>query len=189
MEKTPSPWTIVLTGWLGFMFAVVGGAVFPRLQLAVAPILCHGAYGHGVVEVHNYAYGTTSGYSTTLRCANAHHQEHGTSLVAVFGLLWVYGWVGALVIRGIYYWTKLLITKQVDAYWRRRLPPPPSRPHTVTNSSPRPPASRSAKPLGRIRIPPRPDPVDQLARLADLRDRGVLNEAEFASEKARILSQ
>lgn len=36
--------------------------------------------------------------------------------------------------------------------------------------------------------PPAPDPVQQLERLADLRDRGVLSEDEFAAQKARILS-
>jgi hypothetical protein len=198
MEKTPSPWTIVLTGWLGFMFAVVGGAVFPRLQLAAAPILCHGAYSHGVVEVHNYSYGTTTGYSTSLRCANAAHQEHGTSLFAVFGLLWVYGWAGLLVIRGIYYWAKFAVTRGMDAYWRRRLPPPKVQPSAVVAtpqallgttpaSTPKPIAPA---PVGLERpIKTRADPVEQLARLADLRDRGVLTDAEFTSEKARILSQ
>lgn len=154
MEKTPSPWTIVLTGWLGFMFAVVGGAVFPRLRLALTP--------------------------------------HGTSLIAGFGLLWAYAWVGALAIRGVYYWTKLLVTKQVDAYWRRRLPPLPVRPRpTATPKSllreAALPAAVAAARSGPPFIPRRPDPVDQLARLADLRDRGVLTDQEFASEKARIL--
>lgn len=185
MEKLPSPWTIVLTGWLGFMFAVVGAAAIPRLQLAVAPILCHGAYSHGVVEVHNFSYGTTTGYSTSLRCANAQHQEHGTSLIAVFGLLWLYAWVAALAIRGAYYWAKFGITKGVDAYWRRRLPPPPRRPRMVTN---RPVVVAPPQPVRRTFSSDR-DPIDQLARLADLRERGVLTDAEFASEKARILSQ
>ncbi len=36
--------------------------------------------------------------------------------------------------------------------------------------------------------PPRPNVVDQLQRLADLRDRGVLTEAEFQQQKQRILS-
>jgi hypothetical protein len=161
----------------------------------VAPILCHGAYSHGVVEVHNYAYGTTSGYSTSLRCANAAHQEHGNSIVAVLGLLWVYGWVGALLIRGVYYWTKFLITKQVDAYWRRRLPPPKVSPQPVvatpkgllgsTTAAP-PPASTA--PARSLFTPGHPDPIDQLARLAALHDRGVLSDDEFASEKARILA-
>lgn len=33
-----------------------------------------------------------------------------------------------------------------------------------------------------------PDPVEQLERLADLRDRGVLTDVEFAMQKSRILS-
>ncbi len=36
--------------------------------------------------------------------------------------------------------------------------------------------------------PPQPNVVDQLQRLADLRDRGVLTEAEFQQQKQRILS-
>jgi hypothetical protein len=35
---------------------------------------------------------------------------------------------------------------------------------------------------------PTPDPVEQLSKLADLRDRGVLTEAEFQAQKARILA-
>ena len=35
---------------------------------------------------------------------------------------------------------------------------------------------------------PKPDPVEQLSKLADLRDRGVLTEAEFEAQKARILA-
>lgn len=34
-----------------------------------------------------------------------------------------------------------------------------------------------------------PDPLDQVKRLGDLRDAGVLTEAEFAAEKARVLGQ
>lgn len=36
---------------------------------------------------------------------------------------------------------------------------------------------------------PRPDIATQLTKLADLRDRGVLSEEEFAAEKAKLLSQ
>jgi hypothetical protein len=193
MQKTPSPWTIVLTGWLGFMFATAVAALIPTLQLAVAPILCHAPYSHGVVEVHNYSYGTTSGYSIFLRCANAQRREHGTSVFAIVGLLWLYGWAGALLIRGVYYWTKFGITKGVDAYWRRRLPPPPARPRPAATPKSllgATPASTAAAPAARrspVSARGRPDPIDQLARLADLRDRGVLSDAEFAVEKAKVL--
>jgi hypothetical protein len=193
MQKTPSLWTIILTGWLGFMFATAVAALIKPLQLAVAPILCHAPYSHGVVEIHSYSYGATSGYSTSLRCANAQHQEHATSLIAVIGLLWLYGWVGALAIRGEYYWGKVAITKGVDSYWRRRLPPQPARSRptatprsllaTTATSPAVGPVTRAAPVFGGGRS----DPVDQLARLADLRDRGVLTGEEFASEKARIL--
>jgi hypothetical protein len=33
------------------------------------------------------------------------------------------------------------------------------------------------------------DPVEQLTRLADLKDRGILTDAEFAAEKAKILGE
>ncbi len=36
--------------------------------------------------------------------------------------------------------------------------------------------------------PARPDVTEQLARLADLRDRGVLTEQEFAAEKVKLLA-
>jgi hypothetical protein len=36
---------------------------------------------------------------------------------------------------------------------------------------------------------PAPDPVERLAKLADLRDRGALTDAEFEAQKARILSE
>lgn len=34
-----------------------------------------------------------------------------------------------------------------------------------------------------------PDPLERLQTLADLHDRGALTDAEFASEKAKILSE
>jgi hypothetical protein len=35
---------------------------------------------------------------------------------------------------------------------------------------------------------PAPDPIEQLQRLGELRDQGVLTEAEFAAQKAKILN-
>jgi hypothetical protein len=37
--------------------------------------------------------------------------------------------------------------------------------------------------------PPAKDPVEQLTKLADLRDRGVLTDEEFAAQKAKILGE
>jgi Short C-terminal domain len=37
--------------------------------------------------------------------------------------------------------------------------------------------------------PPQPDPVEQLEKLAALKEKGALTEAEFEAEKAKILSQ
>ncbi len=39
-----------------------------------------------------------------------------------------------------------------------------------------------------LSAPAAPDVTEQLARLADLRDRGVLTEQEFAAEKAKLLA-
>jgi hypothetical protein len=205
MAKIPSWVTVVVAGWVGFMFATAVAAVIPSLRLWAAPILCHAPYNHGVVEVHNFSYGFTSGYSLDLRCANAAHQEHGTSGLAVIGILWIYGWIAALLVRGVYYWGKFLVRtgwKTIDA---RRAPPPPvprQRPRIATPASL---LGDSARP--RLRPPPpvltfaermraanpqsstagRSDPVDQLARLAELHDRGALTDAEFAAEKSKII--
>jgi hypothetical protein len=35
---------------------------------------------------------------------------------------------------------------------------------------------------------PAPDPIEQLQKLADLKNQGILTEAEFESEKAKILA-
>jgi membrane protease subunit (stomatin/prohibitin family) len=35
--------------------------------------------------------------------------------------------------------------------------------------------------------PPAPDPIAQLKELAELKDQGILTEAEFAAQKAKIL--
>ena len=35
--------------------------------------------------------------------------------------------------------------------------------------------------------PPAPDPIEQLTRLAALKDQGILTEDEFAAQKAKIL--
>jgi hypothetical protein len=203
---------VVIAGWVGFMFATAVAALIPSLRLLTAPILCHAPYGHGVVQVHNYSYGPTSGYSLSLRCADAQHQEHGTSGIAVIGLLWLYGWIGALLIRAVYYWLKVAVVKTREERWfRRHGPPPAARPRPVggtpkslvgpqptSQSAPAPAARGTAPGLliagGQMFVNSRPvsgepDPVDQLARLADLHQRGALTDEEFAAEKAKILSR
>ena len=42
--------------------------------------------------------------------------------------------------------------------------------------------------MGGIPAPATPDPLDQLKKLAELRDSGVLTEEEFATQKARLLN-
>ena len=36
---------------------------------------------------------------------------------------------------------------------------------------------------------PAPDPIEQLTKLAALKDQGILTEEEFAAQKAKILGQ
>ncbi len=64
---------------------------------------------------------------------------------------------------------------------RMTSPPPPMRP-----TEPALDAYRTTEDVstGDVRAP---KSVEQLERLADLRDRGIINEAEFQEEKARIL--
>jgi hypothetical protein len=210
VDKKPSWAMLVITCWVGFMCATAVAALIPSMRLWAAPILCHGAYGHGVVEVHNFSYGFTTGYSLDLRCANAAHQEHGTSGVAVIGILWVECWIGAILLRGVYYWGKFLVRMGWSAIGARR-----PAPHPVPRSK----ALKTATPqslLAKARAPKFPevqtnpnakalmehqqavgvrvasatgrDPVDQLARLADLHERGALTDAEFELEKSKIIS-
>jgi Short C-terminal domain len=54
-------------------------------------------------------------------------------------------------------------------------PPPAAPPFTATPEPPRP--------------PPGPDPLDRLEKLAELRDSGVLTEAEFQVQKAKLLAE
>jgi hypothetical protein len=55
-------------------------------------------------------------------------------------------------------------------------------PLTGAASMPRPPSSQPPAPAS-------PDPIDQLTRLAELRDRGVLTDEEFQTQKRRILGE
>ena len=61
-------------------------------------------------------------------------------------------------------------------------PPPPQSAEPVYAAAP-PPPPVAAAPVA----PPAPDLVEQLTQLADLKDRGVLTDEEFAAQKARLL--
>jgi hypothetical protein len=50
------------------------------------------------------------------------------------------------------------------------------------------PAGPAAAPAGPAAAPAGPSVVDQLTKLADLRDRGALTEAEFEAQKAKLLA-
>jgi hypothetical protein len=47
----------------------------------------------------------------------------------------------------------------------------------------------SGAPVHRVEDPGAPDPLEDLRRLGSLRDAGILTEAEFAAEKARVLDR
>lgn len=66
-------------------------------------------------------------------------------------------------------------------------PPAPGGPSSVYGTRPwlRPASPRPAA----AAAPEGPDPIDQLERLADLRDRDLITDAEFAERKARILDR
>lgn len=65
--------------------------------------------------------------------------------------------------------------------------PPPGGPSSVYAT---PPRQRPASPRPAAAAAPEgPDPIDQLERLADLRDRDLITDAEFAEHKARILDR
>jgi hypothetical protein len=57
-------------------------------------------------------------------------------------------------------------------------PPPPS-PSGAAFGAPQPPPAPAAA--------PQPDLVEQLRKLGDLRDAGILTEEEFAAQKAKLL--
>ena len=49
------------------------------------------------------------------------------------------------------------------------------------------PAYQEPPPQAAPPPPPAADPIEQLTKLAELRDKGVLTEEEFAAQKAKIL--
>ena len=47
---------------------------------------------------------------------------------------------------------------------------------------------QAAAPPPQAPLAPAPDPIEQLTKLGELRDKGVLTEEEFAAQKAKLLS-
>lgn len=67
--------------------------------------------------------------------------------------------------------------------------PPPaasSSPPPVGSASP-PPASAAAPPVASVPPSPSGDVADQLRKLAELRDEGILTQSEFDAQKAKLL--
>ena len=51
-----------------------------------------------------------------------------------------------------------------------------------------PPPQQYAQPAPAPAPAPAPDPIEQLQKLADLKNQGILTEAEFEAQKAKILA-
>jgi hypothetical protein len=60
----------------------------------------------------------------------------------------------------------------------------PNRPKQVFHLG-----ANTTEAMGAAASQPASDPVDQLAKLADLRDRGIVTDAEFEMQKRRILGE
>ncbi len=67
-------------------------------------------------------------------------------------------------------------------------PKPPPRPAAPRPAAPTAPPSTWQMPV-RPAATPQADPLDQLAKLAELRKSGVLTEAEFQAQKAKLLGE
>jgi hypothetical protein len=67
------------------------------------------------------------------------------------------------------------VSRRQAGRWQRQDSAPDNQPEPAEEPAPQSPA------------PPARDPIEQLKDLADLKDRGVLTDQEFAAQKARIL--
>jgi hypothetical protein len=91
---------LVGSGFLGFKFATAFAAIVPSTFLLATPFLCSGAYGHGVVNTHSYAYGSTSGRSVTVGCSDRHGHVHSASSALALLILFVIGTIVFTVVIG-----------------------------------------------------------------------------------------
>jgi hypothetical protein len=66
------------------------------------------------------------------------------------------------------------VSRRQSSRWAQEEPEP-----EPSYEEPPPPAAAEAA----------PDPIEQLTELANLKDRGILTDEEFAAQKLRILSQ
>lgn len=103
--------TLLVTGWLGFMFATAVAAVFPSVHALTSPIVCHAPYTHFVVHTNNFSYGngTTTGYTLNFTCANDAGAQRPVGGPAQIWLLWAFGWAASLVLAAIFHVVRVLI--------------------------------------------------------------------------------
>jgi hypothetical protein len=67
--------------------------------------------------------------------------------------------------------------RQANRWAQEEAPPEPQYYEAPPQAAPPEPAEAA------------PDPIEQLTQLADLKDRGILTDAEFAAEKMKILGR
>ena len=103
--------TLIVTGWVGFMFATAVAAVVPSVHAVTAPIVCHAPYTHFVVHTNPFSYGNgiTTGYTLNFTCANDAGVQRPISGIGQIWLLWGFGWAGALVLAAIFHTVRVLV--------------------------------------------------------------------------------
>ena len=103
--------TLIVTGWLGFMFATAVAAVVPPVHAVTAPIACNAPFTHFVVHTHNFSYGngTTTGYTLSFTCANDAGVQRPVGGPPQILLLWAFGWAASLVLAAIFHAVRVLV--------------------------------------------------------------------------------
>jgi hypothetical protein len=106
--------TLLVTGWLGFMFATALAAVFPSVHALTAPIVCHAPYTHFVVHTNNFSYGngTTTGYTLNFTCANDAGAQRPIGGPGQIWLLWAFGWAASLVLAAVFHLVRVLVRRR-----------------------------------------------------------------------------
>jgi hypothetical protein len=72
------------------------------------------------------------------------------------------------------------VSRRQEQRWAAQDAPPPQQFYAA-------PPQEYAAPPQQYAAPPAEDPLDQLKELGELKKQGILTEAEFAQQKARIL--
>lgn len=103
--------TLIVTGWMGFMFATAVAAVVPAAHALTAPVVCQAPYTHFVIHTNPFSYGngTTTGYTLNFTCANDAGAQRPVGGPAQIWLLWAFGWAASLVLAAVFHAVRLLV--------------------------------------------------------------------------------